>query len=243
MDDPQLQAQLESFAPEYQEFVTGPVPEMMANAYGKPLELTDKELTVLENGFILYLLAMLSKNEWVDFISVHTSLNNEIAQSVVDEMMGFASPELQTELEKIRTQDIESDETMLSPQSTDRQTSNTVPKRVVPQTEKPVPQKQTDPTLVTKQREDLLKEIEEAEEKLASISPIRTMQTDYQQTKEGGEPAKAEVEKEEVVETEQSTEPVSPSSSQDELLNKKKSQYADLRPQDSSDLKWDSDNS
>lgn len=118
-----------------------------------------------------------------------------------------------------------------------------VHKRVIPQAEEIDRPKQDDPTLVTKQREDLLKEIEEAEEKLASISPIRTMQTDYQQTKEGGEPAKAEVEKEEVVETERSTEPVSQSSSQEELLNKKKGQYADLRPQDSSDLKWDSDNS
>lgn len=122
------------------------------------------------------------------------------------------------------------------------QTSNKpVQNQVMPQTEEVERQKQTNPTLMTKQREDLLKEIEEAEEKLASISPIRTMQTDYQQTKESDGPIEAEPERE--VEEIQPTEPVSQSSSQEELLNKKKSQYADLRPQDSNDLKWDSDNS
>ena len=124
--------------------------------------------------------------------------------------------------------------------------------------------KQTDPTLVAKQRDELLQEIEEAEAKLASIQPIRTMQTDYQNakqpaeenaetlTKDSAQSAQSPTEeaasqtppKEETEAENDDEEPIH-STSQADLIRPKPDtqQYATLRPKQDQPPKWGSDNS
>ena len=102
MDDPILQEQLTLFTPEYQAMVTGPVPEVAASTFGDAYQLSEHDKTVLENGIRLYLLALLSKEEWIEFTSEYTTLDTDTAKLFVTEISSYFSPQVEQALKQVR---------------------------------------------------------------------------------------------------------------------------------------------
>ena len=103
MDDPQLQAILEQFTPEYQAVITSPVAELLAQSFAETFQLSKKEQTVLENSFRLYLMGIHSTDEWVDFVADFTSFDKQTAQVVVDEMQTHIADDIKLQIEELRT--------------------------------------------------------------------------------------------------------------------------------------------
>lgn len=103
MDDPQLQAILEQFTPEYQAVITSPVAELLAQSFAETFQLSKKEQTVLENSFRLYLMGIHSTEEWVDFVADFTSFDKQTAQIVVDEMQTHIADDIKLQIEELRT--------------------------------------------------------------------------------------------------------------------------------------------
>ncbi len=103
MEDPQLQAILEQFTPEYQAIVTGPEPSLLAQSFAETFELSNKEQTVLENSFRLYLMGIHSTTEWVVFVADFTSLDQQTAKIVVDEMETHVADDIKLQIEEFRT--------------------------------------------------------------------------------------------------------------------------------------------
>ena len=102
MEDPKLQSILEQFEPEYQAVVTGVVPTIAAESFGDAFKLSDRDRRVLENSFRLYLMAMLSINEWATFISDYTILDKATAENIIKEILFTIPDEIKFQLEEIR---------------------------------------------------------------------------------------------------------------------------------------------
>ena len=103
MDDPQLQAILEQFTPEYQAMVTGLGPALLAQSFAETFQLTEKEQTVLENSFRMYLMGMHSTSEWIQFITDFTSFDKTTAEIVVKQMQTHIADDLKLQIEEFRT--------------------------------------------------------------------------------------------------------------------------------------------
>lgn len=103
MDDPQLQTILEQFTPEYQAIITSPVAELLAQSFAETFQLSEKEQTVLENSFRLYLMGIHSTEEWVNFVADFTSFDRETAQIVVEQMQTHIADDIKLQIEELRT--------------------------------------------------------------------------------------------------------------------------------------------
>ena len=102
MDEQKLYIRLEQFTPEYREVITGPAPKLLAVSFAKAFDLTVEEQIVLENSIQLYLVGLHDSNEWSDYLTKSTSLDQQTAQIVVDQILTHIADDIKMQIETLR---------------------------------------------------------------------------------------------------------------------------------------------
>ncbi len=83
MNDPILTNLRQTFTPEYRDFVESEYTTEAARTLGGPAQLTAEQVSILENGFMLYLHFVLSDEELVKFLINYARIGTSTAQELV----------------------------------------------------------------------------------------------------------------------------------------------------------------
>src|SRR3990167_8022222 len=81
-----LQQRLEQLPELYREYVLSNLPRVVTDTFSEYHELDENKTLALENGFALYLLFFLTRNEFIEFIDAECAIEKGTAGVLVSAM-------------------------------------------------------------------------------------------------------------------------------------------------------------